>query len=112
MIQPSSWYSAIMTRRSRRQFAPQPVDDNILAHIKRFCDEYRTFQEARAVLVTETPDSVFKGAIGHYGKIKGAPAFIAFIGNMDDPNIQEKVGYLGEGVLPCCTLKLPRSTGI
>lgn len=105
MIQPSSWYSAIMARRSRRRFAPQPVDDNILAHIKRFCDEYRPFHEARAVLVTETPDSVFKGAIGHYGKIKGAPAFIAFIGNMDDPNIQEKVGYLGEGVILEATAK-------
>lgn len=99
MTDPSRWYSAIMTRRSRRQFAPKPVDANILARINRFCDEYRPFQEARAVLVTETPDRVFKGAVGHYGKIKGAPAFIAFIGNMGDPNIQEKVGYLGEGLI-------------
>ncbi len=79
MLMPSSrWHSAIMTRRSRRQFAPKPVDVNILAHIKKFCDEFRPFQAARAVLVSETPDKVFKGAIGHYGKIKGAPAFIAF----------------------------------
>jgi len=39
---------------------------------------------------------VFKGAIGSYGKIKGAPAYVAFIGKLEDPNIQEKVGYIGE----------------
>jgi hypothetical protein len=42
---------------------------------------------------------VFKGIIGSYGRVKGAPAFIAFIGDMDDPFIQEKVGYTGEGII-------------
>jgi len=51
------------------------------------------------VLVTQSPDKVFKGAIGHYGKIKGAPAFIAFIGNMNDPYVHEKIGYSGEGII-------------
>jgi len=42
---------------------------------------------------------VFKGAIGPYGKIKGAPDFIAFIGDMDSPNVWEQVGYTGEGII-------------
>ena len=51
------------------------------------------------MLVTQSPSDVFKGAIGPYGKIRGAPAFIAFIGNMENRNIQEKVGYMGEGII-------------
>lgn len=42
---------------------------------------------------------VFKGFLGSYGKVKGAPAFIAFIGSMDDPHVQEEVGYTGEGII-------------
>jgi hypothetical protein len=49
--------------------------------------------------VTESADSVFKGIIGSYGRIKNAPAFIAFIGKMDGPFVQEQVGYTGEGII-------------
>jgi len=51
------------------------------------------------VLVTESPERVFKGAAVPYGKIKGAPAFVAFIGNMDSPYVQEEIGYTGEGII-------------
>jgi hypothetical protein len=44
-------------------------------------------------------ESVFKGIVGSYGKVKGAAAFIAFVGDMDDPFVQEKVGYTGEGII-------------
>lgn len=93
------WYAAIVRRRSRRLFDPKPVDPYLLARLSAVCEEFRPFTEVRAVLVGDSSDKVFKGAIGHYGKIKGAPAFIAFVGNMEDPNIQEKVGYLGEGII-------------
>jgi hypothetical protein len=49
--------------------------------------------------VAESPDDVFRGAVGPYGKIRGAPAFIAFIGNMENPHVQEQVGYMGEGIV-------------
>jgi hypothetical protein len=42
---------------------------------------------------------VFKGIIGAYGKIENAPLYLAFIGNMDSPRVQEAVGYTGEGVI-------------
>lgn len=93
------WYAAIPKRRSRRSFETKPVEQTLLSHINKVCEEFRPFSEARAVLVTHSPDKVFKGAIGHYGKIKGAPAFVAFIGNMDSPYVQEKVGYTGEGIV-------------
>jgi len=47
----------------------------------------------------KSPEPLYKGIIGPYGKIKGAPGFIAFIGNMDGPNVQEHTGYTGEGII-------------
>ncbi len=95
----SRWYPAIPKRRSRRQFEPTPVVPELLEHLRTVCTEFRPFPNARAVVVTESPDRVFRGAVGPYGKIKGAPAFIAFIGNMDSPHVQEEVGYTGEGII-------------
>ena len=63
------------------------------------CREFRPFPQARAELVAQSPDRIFRGAVGPYGKVKGAPALIAFIGDMEDPHIQEKVGYMGEGII-------------
>jgi nitroreductase len=75
------------------------VENSTLIYIQKFLSEFSPYPETRAVLVNQATDEIFKGAIGNLGKIKGAPAFIAFVGNIDDPNIQEKVGYLGEGVI-------------
>jgi hypothetical protein len=103
----SRWYNAIFIRRSRRQFDQRPLESTLLVTLHTVCKEFRPFPQAPAVLVTQSVDDVFKGAIGHYGKIKGAPAFIAFIGDMDNPNIHEQVGYLGEGIiLEATALKL------
>ena len=93
------WYPVIARRRSRRQYDEKALAPDDLAGLQKICADFRLFPEARAVLVTESPDKVFIGAVGHYGKIKGAPAFIAFIGSMDSPGVHEKTGYLGEGVI-------------
>lgn len=96
----SRWYSAIGKRRSRRQFDPaRPIHPDLQQRFRTFCAGFRLFSHARAVLVTESPDSVFKGAVGPYGKIKNAPAFVAFIGDMSSPNVQEEIGYTGEGIV-------------
>jgi nitroreductase len=93
------WYEAIWQRRSRRLFYTRPVYPRILEHLNTFCNEFRPFKEARAVLVNKSPEKVFKGILANYGKIRGAPAFIAFVGNIIDPHIHEKIGYTGEGVI-------------
>jgi len=98
-IPASRWYRVIERRRSRRRFDLKPLEANLLSQIASACMEFKPFPNARAVLVTESPDTVFKGAIGPYGKIKGAPAFIALIGNMGSPNVHEQVGYTGEGII-------------
>jgi nitroreductase len=99
-IEYSKWYRAIPVRRSQRSYDPdRPVETELLANLRQVCAEYRPFPGARAVLVEGSADEVFKGIIGSYGRIKDARAFIAFVGDMDCPNIQEHVGYLGEGII-------------
>jgi len=93
------WYHVREKRRLRRRFDVRPLEAEVLSRITSLCSDFTPFRSARAVVVTESPDGVFKGAIGPYGKIKGAPAFIAFIGNMDSPNVYEQVGYTGEGII-------------
>jgi nitroreductase len=96
----STWHRVIEKRRSRRRFNPSlPLAPETLAGLEKVCNQFAPFPSARSRLVTESVESVFKGIIGSYGKVKGAPAFIAFIGNMDDPFVQEKVGYTGEGII-------------
>jgi hypothetical protein len=93
------WYPAIAIRRSRRLFDPTPIPAEFIGNLTTVCNEFRPYSSARSVLISRSPDNVFKGAIGHYGKIKGTPACVAFIGDMRDPHIQEKVGYTGEGII-------------
>ena len=95
----SRWHQAIFERRSRRNYEPKLIEADLSAYLKTLCTEFRPFPHARAVLVTESPNTVFKGVIGPYGKIKGSPVFIAFIGNMSSRSVQEEVGYLGEGII-------------
>jgi nitroreductase len=92
----TSWYCTIKKRRSRRRFDLKPLETEDLSQMASVCAAFRPFRNARSVVVTESPDKVFKGAIGPYGKLKGAPAFI---GNMDSPNVWEQVGYTGECII-------------
>jgi len=75
------------------------LEEGQLAHLHDVCREFRPFKEARADVTVQSPDRIFKGAVGPYGKIKGARALIVFTGDMADPNVQEKVGYLGEAII-------------
>lgn len=97
-----AWYEAIYTRRSRRKYIPDPISTealNQLTHTIQNLNSEPFLEGARAVMVNQNPDDVFKGALGSYGKIKDAPAYIAFVGDTQNPFVQEKVGYLGESVI-------------
>lgn len=96
-IPEDKWYDAIFQRRSRRQFTGKPLTPEEVTYLIDFSQELnRNVGGARVEIVNQSPNTVFKGAIGSYGKIKGAPAYVAFVGNLEDPNTQEKVGYIGE----------------
>ncbi len=96
----SRWYPALQTRRSYRLFDPdRAIEAEKLSALHELCEQFRPFKYARACLVTRSGDAVFTGLPGGYGKVKGAPAFVAFIGNMQGPTVQEEVGYTGEGIV-------------
>ncbi len=99
-IPSSRWYPAIEKRRSRRHFdESRPIESDTLSALDIVCKRFMPFPNARSCLVTESVRGVFRGIVGSYGKIKDAPAFVAFIGNMDSASVQEEAGYTGEGVI-------------
>ncbi|NLI92312.1 MAG: nitroreductase [Peptococcaceae bacterium] len=91
------WLDAIYQRHSRRQFNGKQLSGETIHHLENFTHELnKHLPGARVAFISADPDPVFKGLIGGYGRIKGAPAYAAFLGLMSDPHVQEKVGYLGE----------------
>ncbi|HEY49534.1 MAG TPA: nitroreductase [Dehalococcoidia bacterium] len=95
----SRWHAAIPRRKSRRLFDPAGLEPGVLAQLETLCREFRPFPQARAELTTQLVDRVLRGIVGSYAKVRGAPALIAFIGDMNDRHVQEKVGYTGEGII-------------
>jgi len=93
------WFQAIKTRKSRRAFDGRRPAAGTLERIEDACTNFRPFDGARAVLVHSVPDDLFSGAVGPYGKIKGAQAFVAFIGNIKNQYYQEQTGYTGQGII-------------
>jgi len=99
-IPSSRWYPSIAGRRSRRHYNTcHPIESNTLFCLDTVCQQFNPFPSARSCLVNKPAKSVIKSIIGSYGKMEGAPAFIAFIGNMDSGSVQEEVGYTGEGII-------------
>ena len=98
-IQYREWHAAIPDRKSRRRYKQTHPEPELLSHMHMVCQSFRPFPQARAALVTQSVGSILNGLKGSYGLISGASALIAFIGDMDDPHVQAKVGYCGEGVI-------------
>jgi nitroreductase len=94
-----SWYPAIFRRTSRRTFEDRKIEEDKVARLAAVCKEFRPFGEARAEFVLGPTEGVFRGAVGSYGKVKGARAYAAFIGDMRSARAREAVGYTGEGIV-------------
>ena len=98
-IPTESWFEAIFKRRSRRTFLSKHVEGGKLEGLVAVCRDFRPFPGARAAFVAESPERVFRGLLGRYGRVNGAPHYIAFVGEMDTPQVQEAIGYMGEGII-------------
>ena len=96
---PSSWYQAIFIRKSRRSFHPRRPEEDKIGRLEKLCREFRPFPGARAEFVRKSPDDVFRGLVGGYGRITGASYYMAFIGIEGAPRVEEAVGYAGEGLI-------------
>jgi len=94
------WYPAITTRHSRRQYDPNlEIPPDVLSKLYYACEEFRPFPEARVEMVSHSSKNVFRGIVGSYGKVKNAPAYLAFIGDTSKPHFQESAGYCSEGII-------------
>jgi len=94
------WYPAINARRSRRNYDKgRSIGAEVRNRLHEVCSGFRPYSGVRVEFIDEPPDDIFANALGFYGNIKGAPAFLAFIGNTSDPNMQEKMGYTGEAAV-------------
>jgi len=93
------WYPAIVKRHSRRTYSAEVPAEDKLARLDQVCREFRPFPEVRSQLVRRSSETVFRGLVGHYGQVNGAPMYIAFIGKMNSPPVQEAAGYTGEGII-------------
>ena len=99
-IPAESWYNAIFLRYSQRKYSGEVPDESVTSRIENVCTEFTPFSGVRSVLVREPANDVFKGAVGQYFfKVTEAPYYIAFIGDMNAPNVQASAGYIGEGVI-------------
>ena len=94
-----SWFDAIHLRHSQRRYSGGKPDEEIADRLDLVCNDFRPFSGARAVLVREPGEDVFKGIIGSYFKVTDAPYYVAFIGDMREPTVQEVTGHLGEGII-------------
>ncbi len=94
-----TWYQAIATRHSRRNFTGEPIQEKVLSKLEAVSLSFHHIPGARSVLLKETPKGLFKGIVGSYGAINNAPHCIVLIGDMTQIHVQEAVGFHGEGIV-------------
>lgn len=96
---------AMLQRRSRRSYLPQPLTGAQKATLTA-----RMESIARAgvrIVLAENGEQAFSGFRKSYGMFSGVHSFLALIGQADDPFAGEKLGYFGELlVLEACALGL------
>ncbi|MBI5442928.1 MAG: nitroreductase family protein [Deltaproteobacteria bacterium] len=90
------WLDAIPKRVSRRRFGSTETPVRLLEGLEAVCEGFRPFGSARAMLVREVPDGLFRGIVGAYGSIRGARHCLLMVGHGD---AAAEVGYVGEAAV-------------
>lgn len=90
------WHDAACRRKSRRTYTGVTAGAEQIAAFHRLCSALDTYDDARVVF-SESPDTdVFRGMLGSYGKVTGAPHLMLMIANEKSPVSHQHAGYLGE----------------
>lgn len=95
----SRWLDAVSSRRSRRAYDETPIESGLRADVRRVCQDFRPWPDARAEVVAEPSVDVFRGLLGSYGKIYGEPSVLVFIASDHDGPALRHLGYVGEAVI-------------
>lgn len=94
------WYEALFRRHSRRKYSDTPIEAEKLQRLEELIGELNESTAAARVAVVRSHDgSIFSSRRGGYGVIKGAPAYLAFIGRPDHSDSYERLGYIGEAAV-------------
>lgn len=103
----ADWLAAASRRRSRRTYLATPTASAKLDAVEALCERFRPHTDARVVLVRDPAIDIFKGIIGGYGKVSGAPHALLFIADTRSAFAQQHLGYTGEAaILEATTLEL------
>ncbi len=95
----ATWARAIPTRHSRRSFDGTPAPHEALRALEGLCAGFRPYPDARVVLVGSAPGDLFRGIVGSYAKVTGAPHALLVIAASGSPGAQTHAGYTGEAVI-------------
>lgn len=94
------WYKAIQTRRSRRTFIAKAIEETSIEALKDHITQLNLLYDGvRLKLVEHSPNELFVGAVGPYGKITGAPAYIAVVTDEKQKHRFQLGGILGEAIV-------------
>lgn len=93
------WLEAARERLSRRSFDGSRVDETTLASLGDSCQRVRPYPGARALLVPTASEQLFKGILGSYGRVTGAPSALVFVGATESNEALAAVGYTGESLI-------------
>jgi len=95
----ASWLAAASERRSRRAFDGTAALPQTLDALAETCEGFRPFGDARVVLVSDPLVDPFKGVVGSYGKVTGAPHVLLVIAQERSAEAQAHAGYAGEAAI-------------
>jgi len=95
------WFAAAPQRHSRRAFATTRASAEQLAALTELAESLRPWPDARIALVAEPAVDVFRGVIGAYGKVTGAPHLLAVIADESGARAtaHAHAGYIGEAAV-------------
>lgn len=93
------WLAAVVRRTSRREYGAAKVDPASLDAVDTACRRFRPYDDARVELVRDPTLDVFTGAVGNYGKVRGAPHLLVFIGDERGDFADQHLGYTGEAIV-------------
>lgn len=94
------WYKAIQKRRSRRTFISKPIEDTSVWALMSMIEVINGWKNGtRLAYVDKSIDNITQNAVGPYGRVTGAPAYIAVIVNNHTLHKFEKAGMTGEAIV-------------
>lgn len=93
------WAAATRTRRSHRRYTGEPPTAEQSAALTAHCESFKPMPGARVVFVAEPAVYIFKGIVGSYWDVLGAPSALVFIADTAVAGHAEHLGYAGEAAV-------------